>query len=171
MALDEGGGIRPTDQLHVAGPGPAQGHHEHPDAVFAPVLTNVGQAAPVHLGLLPWRRLETHRGIRLPASPLGRHVGLQDRVAAVIAPGPQLPVQHHAVLQPLVETMVDVPSVGVQRGCSLRSRLGPDGFRRFQIPAHRVPGDAQFPGDPPDGTARPFHLVDLFHFSHLQQFV
>ena len=41
--------------------------------------------------------------------------------------------------------------------------LHPDGLRRFQILAHRVPGDAQFPGDPPDGTARPFHLVDLFH--------
>ena len=32
MALDEGGGVRPPDQLHVAGPGPAHGHHEHPDA-------------------------------------------------------------------------------------------------------------------------------------------
>ena len=36
MALDEGGGVRPTDQLHVAGPGPAQGHHEHPDAALLP---------------------------------------------------------------------------------------------------------------------------------------
>ena len=171
VALDEGGGIRPPDQLHVAGPGPAQGHYEHPDAVPLPVLADVGQAAPVHLGLLPWRCLEAHRGIRLPASPPGRHVALQDRVAALIAQGRQLPVQHHAVLQPLVEATVDVPGVGVQLGCSLRSRLGPDGLRRFQIPAHRVPGDAQFPGDPTDGTARSFHLVDLFHFSHLQQFV
>ena len=38
MALDEGGRIRATHQLHVAGPGPAQGHHEHPEATLAAVL-------------------------------------------------------------------------------------------------------------------------------------
>ena len=53
VAPDEGGGVRPPDQLHVAGPGPAQRHHEHPDAVPASVLAQVGRAAPVHLGLLP----------------------------------------------------------------------------------------------------------------------
>ena len=49
---------------------PAQGHHEHPDATLLPVLVKVGQAAPVHLSLLSGGRLETHRGIGLPASPL-----------------------------------------------------------------------------------------------------
>ena len=170
VALDEGGGVRPTDQLHVAGPGPAQGHHEHPDAALFAILADVGQAPPVHLGLFTGRLLETHGGLGLPGSPPGRHVVLQDRVAAVIAPGPQLPVQHHAVLQPIVEATVDVTGVWVQLGCSARPGLGPDGLRRFQIPAHRVPGDAQFPGDPPDGATRSFHLVYFFHFSHLQQF-
>ena len=37
--------------------------------------------------------------------------------------------------------------------------------------ADRVPGDAQIIGNPPYGTARPFHLVDLFPLSHLQQSV
>ena len=32
-------------------------------------------------------------------------------------------------------------------------------------------GDAQVLGNSPDGPARPFHLVDLFHLSHLQQSV
>ena len=87
MALDEGGGVCPPDQLHIAGPGPAQRHHEHPDGTLAAVLVQVGQAAPVDLSLLSGRRLETHRGIRLPASPAQRHVGLQDGISAVIAQG------------------------------------------------------------------------------------
>ena len=41
MALDEGGGVRPTDQLHVACPGPAQGHHEHPDAALFAISPEV----------------------------------------------------------------------------------------------------------------------------------
>ena len=48
-------------------------------------LFEICEAAPVNLTLLPWCRLETHRGVRLPASPPGRHVGLQDRVAAAMA--------------------------------------------------------------------------------------
>ena len=125
MALDECGGVGPPDQLHVAGPGPAQGHHEHPDAVLASVLVQVGQAAPVHLGLLPGRSLETHWGIRLPAR---RHVGLQDGMATVIAQGLELAVQHHAVFQSLGHPPVNVFRVSVLLSLSKGSipwRAGP----------------------------------------------
>ena len=41
---------------------------------------------------------------------------------------------------------------------------------RSSCPSSRcVPGDAQVVGNPLDGTARAFHLVDLFQLSHLQQ--
>ena len=169
VALDEGGGIRATNQLHIAGPGPTQSHHEHPDATLLPVLVQVGQAAPVDLRLLPRCRLESHGGLRLPASPARRHVGLQNRVAAVIAQGFQLPVQHHTVFQPIIEATVDVFSVGIQLGRPPCPRPRPHGFRGLEVPANRVPGYAQVLGDPPDGTARSFHLVDLFHLSHPQQ--
>ena len=48
----------------------------------------------------------------------------------------------HAVLQSFRQPTVDVFPIGVQLGCPLWPRLGPDGFRRVQIPAHRVLGDA-----------------------------
>ena len=91
MALDEGGGVGAPHQLHAASPGPAHGHDEDPDALLVAILVQVGQAAPVHLSLLPGSRLEAHGGLRLSAMPPGRHVGLQDGIAAVIAQGPQLP--------------------------------------------------------------------------------
>ena len=40
-------------------------------------------------------------------------------------------------------------------------------FQDRLVPSHRVPSDTQLSCNPPDGTARPFHLVDLFHVSHL----
>ena len=78
----------------------------------------------------------------MPASPTRRHAGLQYGVAPVIAKSLQLTVSNHAVLQSFRQPTVDVFPVGVQLGCPLWPRLGPDGFRRVQIPAHRVPGDA-----------------------------
>ena len=38
----------------------------------------------------------------------------------------------------------------------------------FRFRCTVVPDDARIPGDPPHGTACPFHLVDFFHLSHLQ---
>ena len=169
VALDECGGVRPAHQFHVAGPGPAQGHHEHPDATLLPVLVKVGQAAPVHLGLFPGRSLETQRGIGLPASPARRHVGLQDAIATVIAQGLELPVQHHAVFQPLGHPPVNVLGVSVQLRPPGRPVFRPHGLRRLQVSPHRISSDVQFPGDTPNGATRSFHLVDLFHLSHLQQ--
>lgn len=43
--------------------------------------------------------LEAHGGIRLLASQFGGYAGLHDGVAAVIAQGPQLSVQHHPIFQ------------------------------------------------------------------------
>ena len=119
-ALDECGGVGSPDQLHVAGPGPAQRHHEHPNVTLLPVLVKVGQAATVHLGLLPGSCLETHRGIRLPAR---RHVGLQDGIATVIAQGLELAVQDHAVFQPLGHPPVNVIGVSVLLSLSKGSIL------------------------------------------------
>ena len=48
MALEEGGGVCPADQFHVADPGPAQHHHEHPYAVLPAVSADVRQTPPVH---------------------------------------------------------------------------------------------------------------------------
>ena len=66
---------------------------------------------------------------------------------------------------------VDMLGVGVQLRPSRRPRLGTHGLRGLQVPAYRVAGHVQLLGNPPDRTARSFHLVDLFHFSHLQQCV
>ena len=114
MTLDEGSGVRPPDQFHVAGPGPAHGHHEHPDAVLPSILADVGKASPVHLGLLSGRCLKPHRrvGVRTPP-PAGAYVLHKGRVAPLVSPGPQLPQQHDAVLQPFGHPPVDVLGVGV----------------------------------------------------------
>ena len=77
VALDGGGGVRLADQFHVAGPGPTQGHHEHPDAALFAIPADVGQAAPVHLGLFTGPRLETAswpRAVGLAA--VGGHTAL-----------------------------------------------------------------------------------------------
>ena len=171
MALDEGGGVRLADQLHVAGPGPAQRHHEHPDAVALPVLADVRQAAPVDLGLLTGRRLKPHRRLRLFVLSPRPHILHHRRVAALVPQGPDLPVQHPAILQPFRHPPVDMLGVGVQLRPSRRPRPGTHGLRGLQVPAYRVAGHVQLLGNPPDRTARSFHLVDLFHFSHLQQCV
>ena len=171
VALDEGGGVRPADQLHVAGPGPAQRHHEHPDAVSLPVLADVRQAAPVDLGLLTGRRLKAHRRLGLFVLPPGADILHHSRVAAPVPQGPDLPVQHPAILQAFRHPPVDMLGVGVQLRPPRRPRPGTHGLRGLQVPAHRVAGHVQLPGNPPDRTARSFHLVDLFHLSHLQQCV
>ena len=129
VTLDEGGGVRSPDQLHVAGPRPAQRHHEHPDAAALAIFAEAAQAAPVHLGLPAGSGLETHRGIRLPPSPARRHVGLQNGVAAVIASGPQLPVHHNAVLQSFRHPPAHVFRVGVKLGRPSWPRSGPHGLR------------------------------------------
>ena len=78
VALDEGGGVGFAHQFHVSGPRPAHGHHEYPDAMLATVLIQVGQAAPVHLGLLSRSCLEPHR--RLEADrPCGGASGIRSR--------------------------------------------------------------------------------------------
>ena len=171
VALDEGGGVRLADQLHVAGPGPAQRHHEHPDAVSLPVLADVRQAAPVHLGLLTGRRLKAHRRLRLFVLSPRPHILHHRRVATLVPQGPDLPVQHPAILQPFRHPPVDMLGVGVQLRPPRRPRPGTHGLRGLQVPAYRVAGHVQLLGNPPDRTARSFHLVDLFHFSHLQQCV
>ena len=56
-----------------------------------PFAKSTLQVFRAKLVLLPGRSLETHRGIRLPASAARRHVGLQDGIAAVIAQGLELP--------------------------------------------------------------------------------
>ena len=114
VALDEGGSVRPAHQLHVAGPRPAHGHHEGPDPVLLPVSADVPQAAPVHLGLLSRRRLEAHGGLGLTGPAAMLHVVGQGGVASAVAQGPQLPQQHHAVLQPLFHPAVNVPGIWVQ---------------------------------------------------------
>ena len=101
VALNEGGGVRPPDQFHVAGPGPAQGHHEHPDAASLPVLADVRQTAPVHLGLFSRCCLKPHHRLGLTAPPAGTHVLNEYRVAPLVSKGPQFPQQHDAVLQPI----------------------------------------------------------------------
>ena len=78
-----------------------------------PFAKSTLQVFRAKLVLLPGRSLETHRGIRLPASAARRHVGLQDGIAAVIAQGLELPVQHHAVSQPLGHPPVNVFRVSV----------------------------------------------------------
>ena len=118
-------------------------------------LVQVGHAAPVNLGLLAGSRLETHGGIRLPASTPRRHVGLQDGVAAVIAKSPQFPVQHNAVFQSFRHPPVDVPGVLVQLRPSQWPRFGPHRIRSLQVPEHRVPSQAQLPGNRPGGMASP----------------
>ena len=59
VALDEGRGVRLVHQFHIAGPGPAHSQHEDPDPVLLPVGADVPQVAPVHLGLLTRRCLES----------------------------------------------------------------------------------------------------------------
>ena len=82
-------GVLPESyQLHVAGPGPAQRHHEHPDTASLPVLADVRQAAPVDLGLLTGRRLKPHRRLRLFVLPPRAHILRHRRVAALV---PQRP--------------------------------------------------------------------------------
>ena len=167
VALDEGGRVRFAHQCHVAGPGPAHGHYEHPDPALLPVPADVRQTPPVHLRLLTRRRLKPHRRLRLPTPTPRRHVALQDRIASVIAQAGQLLVQRHAVFQPLRHPPVDVLGVRIQLRPSWWPRLRPHGLRRLQIPAHRVPRYLQLPGDPPDRMASAFHLVYLFHLTHL----
>ena len=167
VALDEGRGVRLAHQFYVAGPRPAHGHHEHPDPTLLPVSPNVRQTPPVHLRLLSGRRLKPHRRFRLTPSPPRPHVLHHRRVATLIAQGADLPIQHPTILQPFRHSQVDVLQVRVQLRPPRRPRLRPHGFRRFQIPAHRVPGNVQLPGNLPDRTARAFHLVNLFHLSHL----
>ena len=167
VALDEGGGVRLADQFHIAGSGPSQGHHEHPDAAPFPVPADVGQTAPVHLGLLTGRRLKPHRGFGLFVLAAGTDILHHRRVAPLVTQGTNLPVQNSAILQPFRHPPVDVPGIRIQLGPSPRPQLRPHGLRRLQIPAHRVAGHVQLLGNPPDRTARSFHFVDLFHFSHL----
>ena len=130
-ALDEGGGVRPADQLHVAGPGPAQRHHEHPDAVSLPVLADVRQAAPVDLGPLTGRRLKPHRRLGLFVPPPRADIPHHRRVAALVQ-GPDLPVQRPAILQPFRHPAVDMLGVGVQLRPPRRPRPGPHGLRGFR---------------------------------------
>ena len=167
VALDEGGRVRLAHQLHVAGSRPAQCHHKHPDAAFLPVCPNVGQTAPVHLRLLTRRRLKPHRRLRLPTPTPRPHVLHHRRIAALVAQGADLPIQHPAILQSFRHSQVDVLQVRVQLRPSWWPRLRPHRLRRFQIPAHRVPGNVQLPGNLPDRTASAFQLVYLFHLSHL----
>ena len=46
VALDEGRGVRLAHQFHVAGPRPAQRHHEHPDAALLPVSRRCMPGSP-----------------------------------------------------------------------------------------------------------------------------
>ena len=69
-------------------------------------------------GFARTRMTPIHR-VEHAASPPRRHVGLQDRITAVIALGPQLPVQHDAVFQPLVQAAVHIFPVGVKVGVKL----------------------------------------------------
>ena len=135
-----------------------------------PVLVQVGQAAPVHLGLLPGSRLETHRGIRLPATPARRHVGLQDGIATVIAQGLELAVQDHAVFQSLGHPPVNVLGVSVHLSLSKGSipwRAGPwaawpsGDFRYLRTVFRAMPSSPAIPvwNGPPLSSRRSLSLV------------
>ena len=155
MALDERGGVRPAHQLHVAGPGPAQGHHEHPDAMLLPVGAHIPQAAPVHLPLLSGGCLEAHCGAGLPTAAARRHVALQGGVPAVIAHCLELPVQYHAVFQPLGQALPDIVAILVLLSLSKGSIPAAAGAWASWTPGisstgepccGRCPGPRQSPG-------------------------
>ena len=123
VALDEAGRVRPPAELHVTGPGPDQGYNEDPDPALLPVGPRVAQAAPVHLGLSPRLRLNAHGRFRLTTLTPGLRVGQQAAVAPIVALAPNLPLQHHAVLQTLSHPPVYVLGVGGQLRSPQQSRL------------------------------------------------
>ena len=90
-----------------------------------------------------------HRRLRLFVLPPRAHILRHRRVAALVPQGPDLSIQHPAILQPFPHPPVDILGEG--------------------LPAYRVAGHVQLLGNPPDRTASAFHFVDLFHLSHLQQ--
>ena len=166
VALHEARYVRTPYELNVDRSRPAQHHHEGPEPVPAAVSPNVVEAPPVHLCLFAGLRLEPHRRPGLAATTW-RYVSLQDRIPPVVPPFTQLPVQHDAVLQSFPQATFDVRHVRVQLRGTPTPWPGPHRLRSVQIPPHRVPCDIQLSRNPPDRTARPFHLVDLFHVSHL----
>jgi len=138
--------MRPLHELHVHGPRPAQHHHERPDPAHQAVVHPVPVPAEVHMGLLPF---EAHRRLGKPPLPQGMNELFQDRVAAVVPHGPDLPQQHDAVVHPFCQPPEDIILVGVELGAALGQRLRLGDLRCPDLP-HRVSGDLQPPGDLPD---------------------
>ena len=138
--------------------------------MLAAILVQAGQAAPAHLGPLPVavsKRMVASDCRRLRPSDTQ---AVQDGITAVIALGPQLPMQHQAVFQPLVETTVHVFGAGVllslpkdsKPAVSVASAARPPGNSGtgepcfWQRPGHRQP--AGWTG-PPLSSRRPISLV------------
>ena len=159
MAPDEGRHVGAPDELHVDGPRPAQHHHEGPDPVLAPVLSDIGEAAPVHLCLLAWRRLEPHRRTGLTRPTPRPHVVGQRRIAAVVAQLPDLPQQHHAVVHSRRQPTIYVTLVWVQLRPLLLSPLGLGHLVGAHVLAHGVPGNPQLPRYPSDRASIALQLV------------
>ena len=139
------------------------------------------QAAPVDLGQLAGRRLKPHRRLRLFVLPPRAHILRHRRVAALGYQGPDLSIQHPAILQPFPHPPVDMLGVGVQAATPAAAAAAAwaawppatsePAPAQAGVPAYRVAGHVQLLGNPPDRTASAFHFVDLFHLSHLQQCV
>ena len=93
-----------------------------------------GKLPQVDLGLLAGRRLKPHRRLRLFVLPPRAHILRHRRVAALVPQGPDLSIQHPAILQPFPHPPVDMLGVGVQ----LRPPRRPHGLRRLQnLPLRR----------------------------------
>ena len=115
------------------------------DNVFPPMQGWSGSGCDLSSGKLPqstWacspgRRLKPHRRLRLFVLPPRAHILRHRRVAALVPQGPDLSIQHPAILQPFPHPPVDMLGVGVQLRPP-RRRPGPHGLRRLQnLPLRR----------------------------------
>jgi hypothetical protein len=96
-------------------PGVAQGEHEAPHAAALPrAFFQIAQVPPVELCLLARGRLETaYRHFRGRPAP-GMQIGLENAVAAGVAPLPELPQQHHRIPHPRPEPAFQVLDEGIE---------------------------------------------------------
>ena len=96
-----------------------------------------------------------------------------------MALSPELPVQRHAVSQPLGHPSLNVLGAGVQLLCSPGPRFGRMASGEFPASSEPAPEKTGVPENSVPAiprprrfsvwSGRPFHFVDPFHLSHLQQ--